>query len=107
MSGSNRLRHGLLIGIGATVTRRPLPHHRAYGSVHGDSIGYANTPRPMMEDRATGSMHWRARQTVLGTGQDTKDRDRCRLCCSPAVAVPPDRSGLPGGGAVCATVATK
>jgi hypothetical protein len=22
-----------LIGIGAAVTRRPLPHHRAYGSV--------------------------------------------------------------------------
>jgi hypothetical protein len=30
-----------LIGIGAAVTRRPLPHHRAYGSVHGGSIGYA------------------------------------------------------------------
>jgi hypothetical protein len=27
------------IGIGATVTRRPLPHHRAYGSVHGGSRG--------------------------------------------------------------------
>jgi hypothetical protein len=26
-----------LIGIGAAVARRPLPHHRAYGSVHGDS----------------------------------------------------------------------
>jgi CheY-like chemotaxis protein len=26
-----------LIGIGAEVTRRPLPHHRAYGSVHGGS----------------------------------------------------------------------
>ena len=26
-----------LIGIGAAVTRRPLPHHRAYGSVHGGS----------------------------------------------------------------------
>ena len=41
------------IGIGAAVTRRPLPHHRAYGSVHGGSIGYASPPRPMMEDRAT------------------------------------------------------
>lgn len=30
-----------LIGIGAAVTRRPLPHHRAYGSVHGGSRGYA------------------------------------------------------------------
>jgi predicted nucleic acid-binding protein len=28
---------GVLIGIGAAVTRRPLPHHRAYGSVHGGS----------------------------------------------------------------------
>jgi len=27
----------LMIGIGAAVTRRPLPHHRAYGSVHGGS----------------------------------------------------------------------
>jgi len=26
-----------LIGIGAAVARRPLPHHRAYGSVHGGS----------------------------------------------------------------------
>jgi len=25
------------IGIGAAVARRPLPHHRAYGSVHGGS----------------------------------------------------------------------
>src|SRR5271165_3492676 len=29
--------HAGLIGIGAAVTRRPLPHHRAYGSVHGGS----------------------------------------------------------------------
>ena len=26
-----------LIGIGPAVARRPLPHHRAYGSVHGGS----------------------------------------------------------------------
>src|SRR4029077_11865168 len=26
-----------LIGIGAAVARRPLPHHRAYGSIHGGS----------------------------------------------------------------------
>src|SRR2546427_1218597 len=30
-------KNGLTIGIGAAVTRRPLPHHRAYGSVHGGS----------------------------------------------------------------------
>jgi hypothetical protein len=28
---------GLPIGIGAAVTCRPLPHHRANGSVHGGS----------------------------------------------------------------------
>jgi hypothetical protein len=31
------LRYTDLIGIGAAVTHRPLPHHRAYGSVHGNS----------------------------------------------------------------------
>jgi hypothetical protein len=41
-----------LIGIGAAVARRPLPHHRAYGSVHGGSIGYVNSPRTMTEVRA-------------------------------------------------------
>jgi Domain of unknown function (DUF4276) len=35
---ANRILRGKdLIGIGAAVTRRPLPHHRAYGSVHGGS----------------------------------------------------------------------
>jgi serine/threonine protein kinase len=29
--------NAILIGIGATVARGPLPHHRAYGSVHGGS----------------------------------------------------------------------
>jgi hypothetical protein len=28
---------GDLIGIGVAVARRPLPNHRAYGSVHGGS----------------------------------------------------------------------
>jgi hypothetical protein len=28
---------GAMIGIGAAVTRRPLPHHRTYGSVYGGS----------------------------------------------------------------------
>jgi hypothetical protein len=37
-SARNRWRDRFgVIGIGATVTRRPLPHHRAYGSVHGGS----------------------------------------------------------------------
>ena len=26
------------IGIGGAVTRSPLPHHRTYGSVYGDSV---------------------------------------------------------------------
>jgi hypothetical protein len=28
---------GTAIGIGGSLTAPPLPHHRAYGSVHGDS----------------------------------------------------------------------
>ena len=36
-NGAVSFREGDLIGIGAAVTRRPLPHHRAYGSVHGGS----------------------------------------------------------------------
>ena len=46
-----------LIGIGAAVAHRPLPHHRAYGSVHGGSSGYANAPRSTMEVQATESRH--------------------------------------------------
>jgi hypothetical protein len=33
----NTLFDARLIGIGAAVARGPLPHHRAYGSVHGGS----------------------------------------------------------------------
>ena len=40
------------IGIGAAVTHRPLPHHRAYGSVHGGSRSYAVTRRLAKVDRA-------------------------------------------------------
>ena len=40
------------IGIGAAVTRRPLPHHRTYGSVYGGSRSYANNLRTMKEGRA-------------------------------------------------------
>ncbi len=42
----------LLIGIGEAVARLPLPHHRAYGSVHGGSIGYASTRQSVKEGRA-------------------------------------------------------
>jgi len=28
----------ITIGIGGAVTRSPLPHHRTYGSVYGDSV---------------------------------------------------------------------
>ena len=41
-----------MIGIGAAVAHRPLPHHRAYGSVHSGSIGYANTLRLTTETGA-------------------------------------------------------
>src|SRR6266849_1519154 len=34
---SDNFRIADLIDIGAVVAHRPLPHHRAYGSVHGGS----------------------------------------------------------------------
>jgi len=40
------------IGIGEAVARLPLPHHRAYGSVHGGSIGYASSLRLVKEGQA-------------------------------------------------------
>ena len=68
------------IGIGAAVTHRPLPHHRAYGSVHGGSIGYASNPRLTTEDRGTGSRRSTARPRELWTGPNTTDHHRCRQC---------------------------
>jgi RNA-directed DNA polymerase len=41
-----------LIGIGRSLAASPLPHHRAYGSVHGGSRSCANTRRTRMGDRA-------------------------------------------------------
>jgi phosphoserine phosphatase RsbU/P len=41
-----------VIGIGAAVAHRPLPHHRTYGSVYGGSRSYAITLRPAKEGRA-------------------------------------------------------
>src|SRR6266853_4077554 len=88
-----------LIGIGAAVTHRPLPHHRAYGSVHGGSIGYANSPRLTREDRGTGSRHSTARPRELWTGPNTTGRDRCRRCYAltadalPVRLVPRDDDG--------------
>jgi hypothetical protein len=44
-----------LIGIGATVTRRPVPHHGAYGSVHGGSSQLRYAPSIKEEGRASRS----------------------------------------------------
>jgi hypothetical protein len=41
-----------LIGIGGSLAAPPLPHHRAYGSVHGGSRSGANTLGAGMGDRA-------------------------------------------------------
>src|SRR5450759_404402 len=41
-------RYAHLIGIGAAVTRRPLPHHRAYDSVSGEPVaGFVGFPDPV------------------------------------------------------------
>jgi len=39
--GEGRPRLRAEIGIGGSLTASPLPHHRAYGSVHGGSVNYA------------------------------------------------------------------
>ena len=45
-------RGGPRIGIGGSLAAPPLPHHRAYGSVHGGSRSCANTPGTRMGARA-------------------------------------------------------
>ena len=50
--GEANFRFARQIGIGEAVARLPLPHHRAYGSVHGGSIGYASSLRLMKEGQA-------------------------------------------------------
>src|SRR5215471_4655363 len=40
------------IGIGGSLAAPPLPHHRAYGSVHGGSRSCANTIETRMAGRA-------------------------------------------------------
>src|SRR6202043_3928546 len=40
------------IGIGGSLAAPPLPHHRAYGSVHGGSRSCANTIGTRMAGRA-------------------------------------------------------
>src|SRR3954469_9969809 len=87
---------GRLIGIGAAVTHRPLPHHRAYGSVHGGSRSYAVTGQRTREDQAIRSRHWKARQTRLWLARDTRDQDRCQRYYSPAVDALPAPTVLPG-----------
>src|ERR1051325_8472337 len=84
----DRVQMADLIGIGAAVTRRPLPHHRAYGSVHGGSSGYATAPRPMKEGRASGSRPSKATHGECASEPDTKDHDRCRPYCSPSADGP-------------------
>src|SRR6266567_5193482 len=94
------------IGIGAAVTHRPLPHHRAYGSVHGGSIGYASSPRLTAEDRGIESRHLTARPRELWTGPSTTDRDRCRRCYPRAADARPVRSVPRGDDGRFSTVAT-
>ena len=53
LSQRNRVFRPVRIGIGGSLAAPPLPHHRAYGSVHGGSTAYVliivrswGTPRP-------------------------------------------------------------
>ena len=73
-------------GIGAAVTRRPLPHHRAYGSVHGGSsrLRWAprrhrsgrfpypgDLPRQALRPRAPPARNWRENTAAAQTPSTT------------------------------------
>src|SRR5712664_1780620 len=94
-----------LIGIGAAVACRPLPHHRAYGSVHGGSRSYASSSRITKEDRATGSMRWKARQKGLWRGPGTRGHDHFQQCWLPVACVPQAATMPPDDGAWSSTAA--
>src|SRR5260370_6188346 len=94
-----------LIGIGAAVACRPLPHHRAYGSVHGGSRSYASSSRITKEDRASGSMHWKARQRGLWRGPGTKGHDHFQQCWLPVACVPQASTMPPDDGVWSSTAA--
>src|SRR5215813_11960158 len=85
------------IGIGAAVTRRPLPHHRAYGSVHGGSSLVTPTlPRTMTEARAIRSTHWKAPQREPWPARDTRGHGHFQPYYWPVVGEPPVPAVRPG-----------
>jgi hypothetical protein len=98
-------RHARLISMGAAVACRPLPHHRAYGSVHGGSRSYASSSRITKEDRASGSMHWKARQKGLSRGPGTRGHDHFQQCWLPVACVPQAATMPPDDGAWSSTAA--
>src|SRR6516162_6292117 len=78
-----------MIGIGAAVTRRPLPHHRTYGSVYGGSRWLR---RHFLEQCRQSERfevrNSKALQTELWPSRDTRGRARSRQCCLPTAAEP-------------------
>src|SRR5471032_3562310 len=72
------------IGIGAGLAARPLPHHRAYGSVHGGS--------DRLPDRAN---RWRSKRSEVTIGQRNVQR---RATTKAPYTVPNPRSGRQGLG---------
>src|SRR5258707_9057439 len=101
------LRKAGLIGIGAAVTCRPLPHHRAYGSIHGGSRSYASSFRTIKEDRATEGTHWKALPTGLWSGPGTRGHDHFRPCWQPVVDAPRVAAMLPADDVGVSTAARR
>src|SRR3954447_26837376 len=100
-----------LIGIGAAVTHRPLPHHRAYGSVHGGSRSYAVTGQRTRETKrfevgigkpdrqGSGSREIPGTKTAAsGITRQPRTHSQLQECC-PATTwsfpLPPQRSPKP------------
>src|SRR4029077_12887845 len=66
---SREIRKVPMIGIGGSLSAPPLPHHRAYGSVHGGSRSCANAFRSRLGDRA---IRWTAQQKGPCSGRCTR-----------------------------------
>jgi len=64
------------------------PHHRANGSVHSGSRGYATKSRTVEVAGANGSMHSKLRLIELWTGPGTRGRDHSRPYWRPIADLP-------------------
>src|SRR5262249_50812597 len=93
------------IGIGATVARRPLPHHRAYGSVHGGSKRFPNVARTTKGDHDHGKRQTKAQNKWLSNGPYAMGHGRWQQYPPPIGRVPLTQPSRHAGGVWFSTAA--